>query len=206
MEAIDKAIRLSPRDPALWGFYEIKGEGYFVMRQDDRAINGPTVRGDGPNRRSRSLCNADVGLSICTKRTAGRSRRGNQGLFLRATGPRAEPSASSKNSSWRWQIIRGGWPTMNGSLRVCGWQECPNEYDREAFPLVARRRLLRLGRACPLCPGISDIDLFRYRQGVIDLDAEITDSALDLCMSEQKLDSPGIAGASIDQGSFRASQ
>ena len=38
MEAIDKAIRLSPRDPGLWGFYEIKGEGYFVMRQDDRAI------------------------------------------------------------------------------------------------------------------------------------------------------------------------
>ena len=38
MEAIDKAIRLSPRDPSLWGFYEIKGEGYFVMRQDDRAI------------------------------------------------------------------------------------------------------------------------------------------------------------------------
>jgi adenylate cyclase len=38
MEAIDKAIRLSPRDPGLWGFYEIKGEGYFVMRQDDQAI------------------------------------------------------------------------------------------------------------------------------------------------------------------------
>ena len=38
MEAIDKAIRLSPRDPSLWGFYEVKGEGYFVMRQDDRAI------------------------------------------------------------------------------------------------------------------------------------------------------------------------
>jgi hypothetical protein len=32
------SIRLSPRDPGLWGFYEVKGEGYFVMRQDDRAI------------------------------------------------------------------------------------------------------------------------------------------------------------------------
>ncbi len=37
-EAIDKAIRLSPRDPALGGFYEVKGEAYFVMRQDDSAI------------------------------------------------------------------------------------------------------------------------------------------------------------------------
>jgi hypothetical protein len=26
---------------------------------------------------------------------------------------------------------------MNGSLKVCGWQECPNEYDRGALPLVA---------------------------------------------------------------------
>src|SRR6202012_5603074 len=32
-----------------------------------------------------------------------------------------------------------------------------------------------VGRACPLCPGISDVNLFHYRQGVIDLDAEIPD-------------------------------
>jgi adenylate cyclase len=37
-EAIDKAIRLSPRDPALWGFYEIKAEAYFTMRQDANTI------------------------------------------------------------------------------------------------------------------------------------------------------------------------
>jgi hypothetical protein len=30
----------------------------------------------------------------------------------------------------------------------------------------------RAGRACPLSPGISDINLFRYCQGVIDLDAD----------------------------------
>jgi hypothetical protein len=29
------------------------------------------------------------------------------------------------------------------------------------------------GRACPLCPGISDVDLFRYREGIIDLDAGV---------------------------------
>ena len=27
-----------------------------------------------------------------------------------------------------------------------------------------------MGRACPLCPGISDVDLFRYCQGVIGFD------------------------------------
>jgi hypothetical protein len=43
----------------------------------------------------------------------------------------------------------------------------------------------RRGRACPLCPGISDINLFRYCQGVIDLDAEISDRAFDLGMPEQ---------------------
>ena len=37
-EAVDKAIRLSPRDPFLGGFYEVKAEAYFVMRQDANTI------------------------------------------------------------------------------------------------------------------------------------------------------------------------
>jgi len=72
--------------------------------------------------------------------------------------------------------------------------------------LLAPSSGLRVGRACPLCPGISDINLFRYGQGVINLNAEIPDSAFDLCMSEQELDGPEIAGALIDQGCFGASQ
>lgn len=51
-------------------------------------------------------------------------------------------------------------------------------------PLVAQTGGLRPGRACPLYPGISDINLFRYCQGVIDFDAEIPDRAFDLGMSE----------------------
>ena len=62
------------------------------------------------------------------------------------------------------------------------------------------------GRACLLCPGISDVNLFRYCQGVIDLDAEIPDRAFDLGMPEQELDSSEIACPSIDQGRFCASQ
>jgi TolB-like protein/cytochrome c-type biogenesis protein CcmH/NrfG len=38
IEAVDKAIRLSPRDPFLGGFYEIKAEAYFIMRQDADTI------------------------------------------------------------------------------------------------------------------------------------------------------------------------
>jgi len=37
-EAVDKAIRLSPRDPSIGGFYEVKAEAYFVMRQDANTI------------------------------------------------------------------------------------------------------------------------------------------------------------------------
>lgn len=58
------------------------------------------------------------------------------------------------------------------------------------------------GRACRLCPGSSDINLFRYFQCVIDLDAEVPDRAFYLGMPKQELDSPEVAGSPIDQGSF----
>jgi hypothetical protein len=45
---------------------------------------------------------------------------------------------------------------------------------------VWRNRVWKLGRAYPLCPGISDINLFRYSQSVVHLDAEISDRAFDL--------------------------
>jgi hypothetical protein len=63
-----------------------------------------------------------------------------------------------------------------------------------------------LGRAYPLCPGISDINLFCYCQGIVYFDAEISNGAFDLGVAEKKLDGPEIASAPIDQGSLRASQ
>ena len=72
--------------------------------------------------------------------------------------------------------------------------------------LLAQTGGWRTGRACPLCPGISDINLFRYCQGIIDLDAEISDRAFDLGMPQQELDSPQVACPPIDQGSFCAAQ
>ena len=45
----------------------------------------------------------------------------------------------------------------------------------------------RPGRAFPLCPGISDVNLFSYRKRVIDLNAEVSDGAFDFGMPEQEL-------------------
>ena len=56
---------------------------------------------------------------------------------------------------------------------------------------------------CPLCPGISDVNLFCYCEGIIYLDAEISDRAFDLGVAKQKLDSPKIAGAPVNQGGRR---
>jgi hypothetical protein len=43
---------------------------------------------------------------------------------------------------------------------------------------VARFCRERMGRACLLCPDISDIDLFRYRQRIIHLDIWDNDTRL----------------------------
>jgi len=40
--------------------------------------------------------------------------------------------------------------------------------------------------------------LFRYRQCIVDLDAEIADRALDLRMTEQELDGPQVASTPVD--------
>src|SRR3982074_1807912 len=63
-----------------------------------------------------------------------------------------------------------------------------------------------MGRACPLCLGTSDINMFCYCQSVNNFDAEISDRAFDLGVAKQKLDSPEIAGAPVNQGRLRASE
>ena len=65
--------------------------------------------------------------------------------------------------------------------------------------LLAHRCLRVLGRACPLCPGISDVDLFSYREGILDLDAEVSDGAFDFGVAKQELHGAQVAGSTIDQ-------
>ena len=71
---------------------------------------------------------------------------------------------------------------------------------------VGTNRQLEVGQSMSARPGISDINLFRYCKGIIYFDAEISDSALYLGMSEQKLDGPEIASAPVNQGCFCAAQ
>jgi hypothetical protein len=48
------------------------------------------------------------------------------------------------------------------------------------LPKLAQTGCWEPGRACPLCPGISDINLFRYCQGIIHFDAKISNGTFDL--------------------------
>lgn len=72
--------------------------------------------------------------------------------------------------------------------------------------LIGTNRQLEGGQSMSALPGTSDINLFRYCQGVIDLNAEISHCAFDLGMPKQELDRPEIACPSIDQRRFCASQ
>ena len=64
--------------------------------------------------------------------------------------------------------------------------------EQLGLPLLARRGLIGPGGACLLCPGNSDLDLFRYGKGIINLD---------LCMPEQELHRSQITGYAGRSGS-----
>ena len=55
------------------------------------------------------------------------------------------------------------------------------------------------GRALPLCPVPSNVDLLRYGEGIVHINAEIPHSALYLSVTKQKLDGAQIPGVPIDQ-------
>ena len=63
-------------------------------------------------------------------------------------------------------------------------------WKRWSVPLLAQRPLLAQvlrfssGRACRLCPGSSDVDLFCYCKSIVNLDAKIAYCALDLGVAE----------------------
>ena len=48
----------------------------------------------------------------------------------------------------------------------------------------------RMGKARQLCPGISDVNSFGYRQGIVDFDAQVSDRAFDFCVANQELNGP----------------
>ena len=58
------------------------------------------------------------------------------------------------------------------------------------------------GRACPLRPDRSDINLFGYGQGIIDFNAQVSDAAFGFRVAEEQLDGSQVARTSIDQGNL----
>jgi len=71
IEAVDKAIRLSPRDPFLGSFYEVKAEAFFIMRQDANTIEWIQRSTATVHQIIDPYAALFVGVGICAKRTAG---------------------------------------------------------------------------------------------------------------------------------------
>ena len=63
-----------------------------------------------------------------------------------------------------------------------------------------------IGQSVAALPVASDVELLGNIESVIEFDAEVSDGAFHLGMSEQQLDRPEIAGLAIDQGSLGAPQ
>jgi hypothetical protein len=57
-----------------------------------------------------------------------------------------------------------------------------------------------MGGACLLCPRKSDVNLFRYGKSIVDLDAKVSNGALDLPTSKQELHGTQLTGAPVDHG------
>jgi hypothetical protein len=72
--------------------------------------------------------------------------------------------------------------------------------------LMAQLCRAKTGRAGPLCPSISDVNLLRYRKGIIDLDAEVSDGAFDFGVAEQQLHVSQVACAPVDQGGLGSAE
>src|SRR5712672_1103334 len=88
-----------------------------------------------------------------------------------------------------------------GPVRTVVWEG----WSREAPPYPDQWHLsdlVRGGRAVLLCPGRSDVDLFRDGESVVDLNPQIAHGALDLLVAQQKLDRPQIASATIYECRF----
>jgi hypothetical protein len=54
--------------------------------------------------------------------------------------------------------------------------------------------------------GISDVNLFRYRKGIVHLEAKISHGTFDLGVTEEELHGSKIALASVDQRRFSPAQ
>jgi hypothetical protein len=61
------------------------------------------------------------------------------------------------------------------------------EENRRGVDLMAPNRPMRVGQSRDALPGVSDVDLFGYREGIIHLDAEVSDGTFDFGVAKQEL-------------------
>src|SRR5262245_53854494 len=111
-----------------------------------------------------------------------------------------------RRCAWRNTLHSSNAVVPDETLVESGLPDCGQISSARQRPHVARSSCQWMGRAYPLCPGTSDINLLRYRERVVNVNAEISDGAFDLRVAQQKLDGPKIAGAPIDQGRLCPSQ
>jgi hypothetical protein len=103
---------------------------------------------------------------------------GALGKFGGEFGQGTQTYAGAARAQYLW------WSLRLGSFNPVDFCEPTLRTEPHMCPLVARSCLDQTGRACPLCPGKSDVDLFRYGESVVDFDAKITHGALNLRMPE----------------------
>ena len=75
-----------------------------------------------------------------------------------------------------------------------------------ALSASGTKQTIEEGQSGSALPRSSDVNLLGNDQSIVHFDAQVSYGAFDFGMPEQKLDGPEIAGAPIDQRSFRASQ
>ena len=108
------------------------------------------------------------------------------------------PRSSRQGASSAIDDLASDYRTRGRATRAAGY--------RAAILCFGTKLPKLVGQSTSALPGNSDINLFCYGQGVIDLDAEVSDGAFDLGVAEQKLHGPQVAGAPVDQGGFGSSE
>ena len=98
-------------------------------------------------------------------------------------------------------------PPRNNRIRAYGRPEIGRSIRSRFEPLVwSDGEMWMNGRSVAAPPMGSAVELLGNIEGVIEFDAEVSDGAFQLGMSEQQLDRARIAGLAIDQGCLGATQ
>ena len=70
---------------------------------------------------------------------------------------------------------------------------------RHGVLLPAPGRQIEEGQSVSALPQFSDFDLLGNGEGIVNFDAKVSDRALDVGVAQQELDSPEVAGSTVDQ-------